>query len=84
MVLRAYPDALCGRNKWERTPFEGALFVAGENGCPHQTQLLRCIRKRPTYWNQPPIQYPTATDMKPLSVMTMTPLFLLLLIVIIH
>ena len=62
LVLEKYPEALHGRNKWERTPMEEALSMAGENGRPHQTRLLKCLRS--TYhfgWNPPPIQYPSTT-----------------------
>jgi hypothetical protein len=35
-LLQSYPDATVGRNRWERTPLEEALCMAGENGRPHQ------------------------------------------------
>ena len=36
---------------------EGALVMAGENGREHQVKLLRCLRKHPSYWNKPPIDF---------------------------
>lgn len=53
-LLKAYPDATVGRNRWERTPLEEALVMAGENGRPHQASLVRALRKHPSYWTQPP------------------------------
>jgi len=32
MLLRKYPDAAMGRNKFDWIPLEEALFAAGENG----------------------------------------------------
>jgi hypothetical protein len=52
-LLRAYPDATFGRNRWERTPLEEALCMAGENGRPHQSALVRALRKHPSYWTRP-------------------------------
>lgn len=52
-LLRAYPDATVGRNRWERTPLEEALCMAGENGRPHQAALVRALRKHPSYWTRP-------------------------------
>jgi hypothetical protein len=52
-ILKAYPDATFGRNRWERTPLEEALCMAGENGRPHQEALVRALRKHPSYWNRP-------------------------------
>lgn len=52
-LLKAYPDATLGRNRWERTPLEEALCMAGENGRPHQGPLVRALRKHPTYWTRP-------------------------------
>eukprot|EP00549_Striatella_unipunctata_P022587 CAMPEP_0118723162 /NCGR_PEP_ID=MMETSP0800-20121206/31840_1 /TAXON_ID=210618 ORGANISM="Striatella unipunctata, Strain CCMP2910" /NCGR_SAMPLE_ID=MMETSP0800 /ASSEMBLY_ACC=CAM_ASM_000638 /LENGTH=567 /DNA_ID=CAMNT_0006631537 /DNA_START=314 /DNA_END=2017 /DNA_ORIENTATION=- len=49
-LLKAYPDATLGRNRWERTPLEEALCMAGENGRPHQAELVRYLRKHPSYW----------------------------------
>lgn len=49
-LLRAYPDATVGRNRWERTPLEEALCMAGENGRPHQSALVRALRKHPSFW----------------------------------
>jgi ankyrin repeat protein len=51
-LLKAYPDSTWGRNRWERTPLEEALCMAGENGRPHQAALVRCLRKHPSYWTQ--------------------------------
>ena len=42
-LLKAYPDATVGRNRWERTPLEEALVMAGENGRPHQAPLVRAL-----------------------------------------
>jgi hypothetical protein len=53
-LLKAYPDSTLGRNRWERTPLEEALCMAGENGRPHQAALVRALRKHPTYWTRPP------------------------------
>jgi hypothetical protein len=55
ILLRAYPDATFGRNRWERTPLEEALCMAGENGRPHQCALVRALRKHPSYWTRPDI-----------------------------
>mmetsp|Transcript_38950 Transcript_38950/g.58512 ORF Transcript_38950/g.58512 Transcript_38950/m.58512 type:complete len:922 (-) Transcript_38950:312-3077(-) len=56
MLLRAYPDATLGRNRWERTPLEEALVMAGENGRQHQIELVRALRKHPDYWARPPVE----------------------------
>jgi len=53
-LLKIYPDSTLGRNRWERTPLEEALCMAGENGRPHQAALVRALRKHPSYWTQPP------------------------------
>lgn len=52
-LLQCYPDATVGRNRWERTPLEEALCMAGENGRPHQAALVRALRKHPSYWTRP-------------------------------
>lgn len=39
-----------GRNRWERTPIEEALGMAGENGRDHQLALVWALRRHPTYW----------------------------------
>ena len=52
-MLKQYPDATFGRNRWERTPLEEALCMAGENGRPHQAALVRALRKHPAYWTRP-------------------------------
>lgn len=52
-LLKSYPDATFGRNRWERTPLEEALCMAGENGRPHQAALVRSLRKHPSYWTRP-------------------------------
>ena len=44
-LLDVYPDACLGKNKWERTPEEEALLAAGENGRPHQMDILQQLRK---------------------------------------
>lgn len=49
-ILRAYPDGAVGRNRWERTPIEEALGMAGENGRDHQLSLVWSLRRHPTYW----------------------------------
>ena len=50
LLLRAYPDGAVGRNRWERTPIEEALGMAGENGREHQLSLVWSLRRHPTYW----------------------------------
>ncbi|KAL3808056.1 hypothetical protein ACHAXA_007998 [Cyclostephanos tholiformis] len=50
LLLRAYPDGAVGRNRWERTPIEEALGMAGENGRKHQMSLVWSLRRHPTYW----------------------------------
>jgi len=52
-LLKIYPDATVGRNRWERTPLEEALCMAGENGRPHQAALVRALRKHPSWWTRP-------------------------------
>ena len=52
-LLKCYPDATVGRNRWERTPLEEALCMSGENGRPHQAALVRALRKHPSYWTRP-------------------------------
>lgn len=52
-LLKCYPDATVGRNRWERTPLEEALCMSGENGRPHQAALVRALRKHPSYWSRP-------------------------------
>merc|ERR1712157_77615 len=49
-VLRAYPDAALGQNRYGRTPLEEAMFVAGGIGRENQMDLLRVLRKHPTFW----------------------------------
>ncbi len=53
-LLKAYPDSTLGRNRWERTPLEEALCMAGENGRTHQAALVRALRKHPSYWERTP------------------------------
>lgn len=53
-LLKAYPDATVGFNRWERTPLEEALCMAGENGRPYQAPMVRALRKHPSYWTRPP------------------------------
>mmetsp|Transcript_26747 Transcript_26747/g.73586 ORF Transcript_26747/g.73586 Transcript_26747/m.73586 type:complete len:800 (-) Transcript_26747:1019-3418(-) len=52
-MLRSYPDATYGKNRWERSPLEEALCMAGENGRPHQAVLVRSLRKHHSYWTRP-------------------------------
>jgi Ankyrin repeats (3 copies) len=52
-LLKSYPDSTMGRNRWERTPLEEALCMAGENGRPHQAALVCALRKHPSYWTRP-------------------------------
>lgn len=52
-LLKTYPDATVGRNRWERTPLEEALCMAGENGRPYQAPLVRALRKHPSWWTRP-------------------------------
>jgi ankyrin repeat protein len=56
-LLQSYPDATVGRNRWERTPLEEALCMAGENGRAHQAALVRALRKHPSYWSRPTADY---------------------------
>lgn len=51
-LLKAYPDATVGRNRWERTPLEEALCMAGENGRTHQASMVRALRKHPSFWTR--------------------------------
>jgi len=53
IMLKSYPDSTYGRNRWERTPLEEALCIAGENGRPHQAALVRALRKHHTFWTRP-------------------------------
>lgn len=68
ILLKAYPDATVGRNRWERTPLEEALCMAGENGRPHQAALVRALRKHPNYWLNSPdvftVPRPSSTTTK--------------------
>ena len=52
-MLRSYPDATYGKNRWERSPLEEALCMAGENGRPHQAVLVRALRKHHSHWTRP-------------------------------
>jgi hypothetical protein len=61
-LLKAYPDATFGRNRWERTPLEEALCMAGENGRPHQEALVRALRKHPSYWTRPEKLFQTTSS----------------------
>lgn len=54
-LLKTYPDATVGRNRWERTPLEEALCMAGENGRPHQAAMVRALRKHPSWWTRPDV-----------------------------
>jgi hypothetical protein len=62
ILLKAYPDATVGRNRWERTPLEEALCMAGENGRPHQAALVRALRKHPNYWIHSPDVFAVPDD----------------------
>jgi len=53
IMLKSYPDSTYGRNRWERTPLEEALSLAGENGRPYQGVLVRALRKHHSYWTRP-------------------------------
>jgi len=53
ILLKSYPDSTYGRNRWERTPLEEALCMAGENGRPHQAALVRALRKHHSFWTRP-------------------------------
>lgn len=63
-LLQSYPDATVGRNRWERTPLEEALCMAGENGRPHQAALVRALRKHPSYWTRPTSELLRGSDSK--------------------
>lgn len=52
-LLKAYPDAALGQNRYGRTPLEEAIFIAGDVGRENQVDLLRVIRKHPTFWLTP-------------------------------
>lgn len=66
-LLKAYPDATVGRNRWERTPLEEALVMAGENGRSHQAPLVRALRKHPSYWTRPPKELFQSSTMDPMQ-----------------
>jgi len=51
MLLRTYPDASVGKNRWERTPMEEGLIMGGENGREHQVELMAALRKNPIFWS---------------------------------
>ena len=53
IMLKSYPDSTYGRNRWERTPLEEALCMAGENGRAHQAALVRALRKHHSFWTRP-------------------------------
>eukprot|EP00586_Coscinodiscus_wailesii_P014460 CAMPEP_0172520100 /NCGR_PEP_ID=MMETSP1066-20121228/291804_1 /TAXON_ID=671091 /ORGANISM="Coscinodiscus wailesii, Strain CCMP2513" /LENGTH=729 /DNA_ID=CAMNT_0013302799 /DNA_START=129 /DNA_END=2315 /DNA_ORIENTATION=+ len=53
-LLRVYPDAAFGSNRHGRTPLEEALYVAGETGRTNQAELIRALRKHPSFWTQLP------------------------------
>jgi len=50
MLLKVYPEAGWGRNRWERIPYQEAKLAAGENGRDHQLALVRTLVKPPDYW----------------------------------
>merc|ERR1712071_577345 len=45
-----YPDAILGLNRSGRTPYEEAIFTAGECGRIYQEDLIRVLRKNPRHW----------------------------------
>lgn len=49
LIVRAYPDALMGLNHSGRTPYQEALYTAGECGRLYQEELLKTLRKDPRY-----------------------------------
>ena len=50
MLLKVYPEASWGRNRWERIPYQEAKLAAGENGREHQLALVKALVKPPDYW----------------------------------
>ena len=43
-LLICYPEAINGKNNSGRTPYDQALFIAGENGRLYQPEILRSLR----------------------------------------
>jgi hypothetical protein len=52
MLLEVYPDAIVGKNQWERTPFEEAFMLGGYNGRIYQEELCRALRP-PAWFGKP-------------------------------
>ena len=52
-LLRHYPYATVGKNRYERTPLQEASLQAGENGREYQIELLIALRRPPFYWQSP-------------------------------
>ncbi len=53
MLLRHYPFATVGKNRFGRTPLEEALLMGGENGRKHQLKLVEALRRPEFYWTSP-------------------------------
>ena len=53
ILLRYYPYAAEGKNRWDRTPLEEALLLGGENGRKHQMELMAALRQPIFYWTSP-------------------------------
>ena len=51
LLIRPYPDACLGKNKWGRNPLEEALLSAGEIGRKHQAKLVEALRRPINSWN---------------------------------
>ena len=51
ILLRHYPYATIGKNRFERTPLEEGLLLGGENGREHQIKLMEALRRPAFYWN---------------------------------
>lgn len=49
-LLRAHPFGAEGMNRWERTPLQESLAMAGENGRMYQVELVAALRRHPTQW----------------------------------
>ena len=49
-LLRHYPFATIGKNRFERTPLEEALLMGGENGRQHQMKLVEALRRSAHFW----------------------------------
>ena len=53
ILLRYYPYAAEGKNRWDRTPLEEALLLGGENGRKYQIELMAALRQPIFYWTNP-------------------------------